>query len=108
MVEDDTRGGKTAEQNGKRGCSGCAALFLIALPVLDVYVVLMSHSDPYTPVLCSLGAAGFVCGVVTGAFVSVKIMKDRWWSSCRWAIYGLVGMLFLPALLIFAGFLGRR
>lgn len=108
MVEDDTRSDKMTRRKDKRNNSGCAALFLIALPLLDVFGVLISNSGPYRSVLYLLGAVGFAWGVAVGAIVSVKIMKERWWSSCRWGIYGLLGMLFVPAVVIFFTFLARR
>jgi hypothetical protein len=48
-----------------------------------------------------IGLGGFAFGAALGAYVSVKIMQRPWWSSCRWAIYGLIGMC-LPTFIFFA------
>jgi hypothetical protein len=82
-----------SETTEKRNRSGCAATFLIALPVLDAFAVILSGAGPYKPLVLALGLVGFTAGAAVGAWVSVKIMHERWWSSCRWAIFGLVGVL---------------
>jgi hypothetical protein len=87
-----------ADENEKRHSSGCAILFLLALPLLDTFGMLMSYAGPYCPVVLIVGLVGFVCGAAVGAYVSVKVKHSPWWSSCRWAIYGLLGMC-LPVLI---------
>jgi hypothetical protein len=92
---------KTPDQKDKQSNTGCLVLFLLALPLVDTFGMLMSLAGPYCPVVFIIGLGGFACGAALGAYVSVKIMQRRWWSSCRWAIYGLLGMC-LPAFIIMA------
>ena len=91
----------------KRGRSGLAALFLVALPVLDVLAVIVSGAGQYKPLVLALGLIGFAGGASVGAWISVKIMHQRWWSSCRWAIFGLVGTL-VPFVLALAAVRWKR
>lgn len=77
----------------KQSNSGCLILFLIALPAVDAIGVLIGMAGAYAPVAAGVGLWGFVCGAALGAYVSVKIKKKSWWSSCRWAIYGILGAL---------------
>jgi len=79
----------------KRGMKGWAVLILLALPLLDAFGMLTSMAGPHGPVVLGLGLAGFALGAVLGAFVSVKVKRQAWWASCRWAIYGLLGMCLL-------------
>ena len=81
--------------------SGCLALFVLALPVFNTFGFLMSLAGVYAPVVLVLGLGGLAGGAAVGIYVSVKVKQRRWWASCRWAIYGLAGML-VPACLIFA------
>jgi hypothetical protein len=75
-------------------------LFLLALPLLDAFGFAMSLAGPYCPLVFAIGLGGFACGAALGVYVSVKIKRRPWWSSCRWAIYGLLGML--PSVIIIA------
>ena len=83
---------------GKRSNTGCLVLFLLALPLLNAFGMVMSIAGPYYPVVLSLGLGGFACGAALGAYVSVTIMHQPWWSSCRWAIYGLIGVFVWTAI----------
>lgn len=85
---------------GRSGNSGCLSLVLIALPVLNTLGVLISLAGPYAPVMLVMGLGGFGGGAALGICVSVKVMQRPWWASCRWAIYGLVGMLVPPCLIL--------
>lgn len=85
----------------RRGNSGCLFLFLFALPVLNTFGFLMALAGPYAPAVLVMGLGGFAGGAALGAYVSAKVMHQPWWSSCRWATYGLVGML-VPICLILA------
>ncbi len=98
---------KMPDHKDKRSNTGCLVLFLLALPLLNTFGFLMSRAGPYVPVVLMLGLGGFACGAALGAYVSVKTMQRPWWSSCRWAIYGLIGMC-LPTFIIFAILLPRR
>ena len=80
--------------------SGCLVL-LLAIPLLDAFGVCMSSAGRYSPLVLTLGLAGFACGAALGAYLSAKTKPPTWWSSCHWAIYGLVGM-FLPTIIILA------
>ena len=90
----------------KRRNSGCLVL-LLAIPLLDTFGMLMSLAGPYWPVVLTLGLGGFACGAALGAYLSAKTQPPTWWSSCHWAIYGLVGM-FLPTIIILAILLRLR
>ena len=89
----------TPDLKDKRNNTGCLALFLLAIPLLNHSGFAMSHAGPYCPLVSAIGLGGFACGAVLGAYVSVKIRQRPWWSSCRWAIYGLIGMC-LPSFII--------
>lgn len=86
---------ETANHEDKPGNSGCLVLFLLAIPVVDTLGYLMSQAGPYSEVMLPIGLSGFACGAGMGVYVSVKVKRQPWWSSCRWAIYGLVGMCLL-------------
>jgi hypothetical protein len=92
----------------KRSNSGCLILFLLALPLVDVFGMVVSNAGPYAKAVFSFGLGGFACGAAVGAYVSVKIMHQPWWSSCRWAIYGLAGMCLPFIFLLSVAFLWRR
>jgi hypothetical protein len=79
----------------RRSPKGWVVLILVALPLLDTYGMLTSMAGRHMPVVLGLGLAGFTLGAVLGAVVSVKVKRQAWWSSCRWAIYGLLGMCVL-------------
>lgn len=85
---------------GRPGNSGWLSLAVVALPVLNTFGVLMSLAGPYAPVVLVMGLAGFGGGAALGVYVSVKVMQRPWSASCRWAIYGLVGMLVPPCLFL--------
>jgi hypothetical protein len=80
---------------------GWAVLFLLALPLLDALSVVAATAPSSSSLVLSLGLVGFVLGAGLGAFVSVKFKRQAWWSSCRWAIYGLLGYCLL-AFMLFA------
>ncbi len=93
MVETDDKtsmAANSAAPDEKQGNSGCLILFLLAMPLVDAIGVMIPLAGPYANVVTVLGFVGFVCGAVLGAYVSVRIKKRHWWSSCRWAIYGLL------------------
>ena len=87
--------------------TGCLVLFLLAVALLDTFGYVMSLAGPYSPVVLGTGLVGFACGAALGAYLSVKIKKQRWWSSCRWAICGLLGMCLLK-FTVFAVVFQRR
>jgi hypothetical protein len=89
----------------KRKNAGCLILFLLALPLLDAFSIVLASTWPYHQVVLVLSVAGFMFGAALGAYVSVTIKKEEWCSSCRWAIYGLLGMC-LPAF-VFAAILAK-
>lgn len=97
----ESAGVENPDRSIKESNTGCLILFLLGLPLLDTFGFLMSNAGPYSSVLLGLGLGGFVCGGALGAYVSVKIKHRPWWSSCRWAIYGLIGVC-LPTLILFA------
>ena len=89
------------DRKDKRSNTGCLVLFLLALPLLDTFGMLMSRAGRHSPVMLILGLGGFACGAALGAYVSVNIMHQPWWASCRWAIYGLLGMS-LPTVILYS------
>lgn len=91
-----------ADSNEKKGNSGCLILFLLAIPLVDAIGVMMPAAGPYANVVALLGWCGFACGAAVGAYVSVRIKKQHWWSSCRWAIYGILGMCLFALISIYA------
>lgn len=92
--------GKMSADKDKENGPGCLVLF-VCVPLIDAFGVVASYTGPYHLVMRMFGLGGFACGVVLGAYVSARIMQQRWWSSSRWAIYGLVGMC-LATLISFA------
>ncbi len=74
---------------------GWAVMVLVALPLLDTLSVLAAMAPSYSSLILCLGLVGFIFGAGLGAFVSVKVKRQVWWSSCRWAIYGLLGYCIL-------------
>ncbi len=98
---------KTPDPKDRRSNMGCLVLFLLALPLLDTFGLVMSLAGPYGPVVLMFGLVGFACGAALGAYESVKIMQQPWWSSCRWAIYGIIGMC-LPFFIVYAVLLRWR
>lgn len=83
---------KTSEQKDKLRNNGCLVLFLLALPLVDAFGVAMSCAGPYCSWVFMAGSIAFICGAGLGDYVSVRTLRQPWWSSCRWAIYGLIGM----------------
>jgi hypothetical protein len=83
---------KTPGRNADRSSWGCLVLFVLALPLLDAFGFAMSTAGPFCNVVFTLGLLGFVCGATLGVYVSVRTKRQPWWSSYRWAIYGLIGM----------------
>ncbi len=88
------------DDKDKENGPGCLVLF-VCVPLIDAFGVVATYTGPYHMVMRILGLGGFACGAALGAYVSVRIMQQRWWSSSRWAIYGLVGMC-LVTLISFA------
>ena len=84
-------GVKMPDHSDKQSNTGCLILFLLAFPVIDTIGVLIPLAQPYSQAVERLGLGGFACGAALGVYVSVKIKHKPWWSSCRWAIYGLLG-----------------
>jgi hypothetical protein len=82
-------------QNDFFKIKGWAVLVLIALPLLDTVAVLATRAPSYSRVILWIGLVGLVLGAALGAFVSVKVKRQAWWSSSRWAIYGLLGYCIL-------------
>jgi hypothetical protein len=82
---------KTSEQNAKGGNTGCGILFLLALIVCDSVGVLIPMAGRYGQPVAILGLGGFACGAAFGIYLSIRVKQERWWSSCRWAFYGLLG-----------------
>jgi hypothetical protein len=83
------------DDNEKRSNSSGLIPFLLALAMLCLFVMFIPNV--LAVLVCAL--VGFTCGAAVGAFVSVKIIHQPWWSSWRWVIYGLVGMC-LPLIFI--------
>ena len=79
------------ESNDRQSNTGCLILFLLAFPVIDIIGVVIPMTEPHSRAVAMLGIGGFACGAALGAYVSVKIKQKCWWSSCRWAIYGILG-----------------
>jgi len=103
----------TSSEVGSGGCQrgpgglGCLVL-LFTMALLDALGMVMAIAGRrYSHIVAMLGLAGFACGALVGAYVSVKIMKQPWWSSSRWAIYGLIGIC-VPTCILAALFLTRR
>ena len=89
----------------KRSNMGCLVLLLLFMPVIDTYGTLLAFAVPYQWAVLVGGLCCFTCGAA-GAYVSVKIKGQPWWSSCRWAIDGLIA-LGVPAFIALA-ILSRR
>ena len=85
---------------------GWAVLILLALPLLDSLSVVAAMAPSDSSLILRLGLVGFILGAGLGAVVSVKVKHQAWWSSCRWAIYGLLGYCIL-AFTLFAVVLRR-
>lgn len=81
----------TSLPKNKRSDTGCLILFLLAMPAVDAIGVVIPATYPYSHVVGILALGGFVFGALLGARVSVRIKHEPWSSSCRWAIYGLLG-----------------
>jgi hypothetical protein len=79
--------------NKKQDNSGCLVLFLIGLPLVDAFGVIIAGGGQSAPLLSALGVVGFVLGAATGGVISVKLKHQSWYSSCRWAICGIIGAL---------------
>jgi hypothetical protein len=88
-----------ADRNKKQGNSGCLVLFLLAMPILDAFGMIVSIAGRYAYVVEIVGLASFAFGAVVGAYVSAKITKRPWWKSWWWAVGGLIGMC-LPAIIV--------
>jgi hypothetical protein len=71
--------------NNKRGSMGCLILFLL---VLLGFLLPMARPNDHAAAILAMG--GFIIGAALGAYVSVRVKRKPWYSSCRWAIYGLV------------------
>lgn len=89
------------EIKDKASSRSCLILFLLVLPLLDSFGMVLSWAGPYAPLLIWLGLVGFICAAVIGAYVSVRLLRRPWYSSCIWATCGLLGMC-LPPVVIFA------
>lgn len=85
-------------RSDKQGNWGCLILFFLLFPVTYVIGVFIDNAGPYTPAVAMLGVVGFVGGAALGAYVSVRNKHEPWWSACRWAIYGLLGVCLMTFL----------
>jgi hypothetical protein len=89
------------DDSDKQSNTGCLILFLLAMPVIDTIGGFTSVAGPYSQALGMLVLGGFACGAALGVYVSVKVKKRPWWSSCRWAIYGLLGALLTSMIAVY-------
>jgi hypothetical protein len=96
-----------ADRNDKQGDSGCFILFL-AMVVIDAVGAHIPLAGPYSQVVFVLGLVGFTCGGGIGAYVSIRIMKRRWWSSGWWMIGGLLGLCLFVYVAIYISFIMLR
>lgn len=71
---------------------GCVILLLLVVSLLDIANVLIMRAGRYCPVAFVVSLGGFACGAALGGYMSVRIEHKPWFSSGRWAIYGLIGM----------------
>ncbi len=97
-ADSSLRAVETPSRDEKRDSGGCLALVLLAPILLDTFGVLMCHAGAYSRVVFVVGLGGFTGGAALGGYVSVRIMRRPWWSSCRWVIFGLVGMCLSAAI----------
>jgi hypothetical protein len=93
------------EHEDKPSNTGCFLLFIFALPLPPMFLELVSAAGPNSPIVLAVGLGGFACGAALGAYVTVK-MRRPLWLSCRWAIYGCIGMFLLTHIAL-AVVLGR-
>lgn len=84
---------KIPAPNAKRNNMGWLLVVLLTPGVIDLFECTVARAGPYSPVVFALGLGGFVGAAALGAAESVIIVQRPWWSSCRWAIYGLFGIL---------------
>ncbi len=80
---DDAVATTPAKPDEKKDNSGCLILFLLVMPLVDTIGVILPAAGPYAKVVLILGLVGLVCGAAIGAYVSVKIKRQPWWSACR-------------------------
>lgn len=69
-------------------------LFFVVVVMLVIPAIwgILQVARPYErQPLITVGLAGFVFGAALGACMSVR-KQERWWSSCRWVIYGTVSL----------------
>jgi F0F1-type ATP synthase membrane subunit a len=74
---------------------GCLTVLLLTIPMIDAFGAMLSNAGELALVVLALGLGGSACGVAIGCYLSAKVERS-WWSSWRWAIYGLMGLC-LPA-----------
>lgn len=95
---------ETPAEPDKLSGMGCLVLWIV-LPFLDLCAVILSRG-PYQTAMLILGLVGFAAGAGLGGYVSVRVLHKPWWSSGRFAIYGLVGTC-LFVLISYAILVGR-
>ena len=83
---------------------GWVVLILLALPLLDALSLVAAQTPKQSSRILLISLVGFLLGAGLGVVVSIKIKRQAWWSSCRWAIFGLLGYCLL-AFLLFAAVL---
>ncbi len=94
VVEEDADfSSKMQELRAKQSREACLLFFVVvAMLVIPAIWGVLQVARPYErQPLITVGLAGFVFGAALGAYMSVK-KQERWWSSCRWAIYGIVSL----------------
>ena len=97
-TDSSPRAVETLDRNEKRDSGGCLALVLLAPLLLHTFGVFMCFAGVYSQVVFVVGLGGFTGGAALGGYVSVRITRRPWWSSCRWVIFGLLGMCLSAAI----------
>jgi len=85
-------GANLRNDDDKQSNVGCLILLLLVIPLLDITNVLIMRAGRYCPVVFVVSLGGFAFGAALGGYVSVKVKHKPWFSSSRWAVYGLIGM----------------
>lgn len=90
------------ESNNKRSSRGCLWVFLFGFLAIDLCGFLIVAAGRQDWLLQRLAVGSFLSGAVLGIYVSAR--KREAWYGFRWALYGLVAMLFATVLgfLVFA------
>jgi hypothetical protein len=101
-------GANLHDNDGKQSNTGCLILFLLGLPVIDAIGMFTAMAGQYGQVVLMAGLVGFACGAGLGAYLSVKIKRQPWFSSCRWAICGVIGMCLTTGIVSHLVFVWQR